>query len=53
VISQSDMQYEKHFSQRISTRRGIVIRDNDENENADRPIDDNCEFASNEISNGV
>jgi hypothetical protein len=50
VISQSDLQSKKHLSQRISTRRGIIIRDNDEFENANDSIRVNDDSDSNVIS---
>jgi hypothetical protein len=46
---ESDVQYEKHDEQRISTLRGIKIDSSDEPENAHDSIRVNREFDSNEI----
>jgi hypothetical protein len=48
-IDKSDLQYEKHFEQRISTLRGIKIDSSDDTGNADESIRVNREFDSNEI----
>jgi hypothetical protein len=48
-IDESELQDEKHFEQRISTDRGIVIDLSDDDENASDSIRVNRESVSNEI----
>jgi hypothetical protein len=50
VTDESDLHFEKHFEQRISTLFGIKIDWSDEDENANGSIRVNCEFDSNVIN---